>query len=209
MKTLEKIALSVDQCRKDLAEFKDLLDRKQALSERKDILPFFRAHKHLAALVGSYNPRINRFDLVATEFSLFGDFACDLIIGDSVNRDFCFVEFEDASPQSVFIKKKGMSTPEWSPRFDRGFSQIIDWFLILEDQERTGLHKSKFGLDVIQFVGLLVIGRRKDLDDSQYERLVWRSDQVRVGHRQVHCITFDDLYETLEWKQRIFGWPWD
>jgi len=112
MKTLEKIALSVDQCRKDLGEFKDLLDRKQSLSERRDILPFFRAHKHLAALVGSYNPRINRFDLVATEFSLFGDFACDLIIGDSVNRDFCFVEFEDASPQSVFIKKKGKSTPE-------------------------------------------------------------------------------------------------
>jgi len=126
-----------------------------------------------------------------------------------VNRDFCFVEFEDASPQSVFTKKKGKSTPEWSPRFDRGFSQIIDWFLILEDQKKTGLHKSKFGLDVIQFVGLLVIGRRKDLDDSQYERLVWRSDQVRVGHRQVHCITFDDLYETLEWKLRIFGWPWN
>jgi hypothetical protein len=209
MKKLERFALSVDQCRKDLAEFKDLMDRKSALSERRDILPFFRAHKHLAALVGSFNPKINRFDLLATEFSLFGDYACDLVIGDSVNRDFCLVEFEDASPQSVFTKKKGKSTPEWSPRFDRGFSQIIDWFLILEDQKRTGLHKSKFGLDVIQIVGLLVIGRRKDLDDTQYERLVWRSDQVRVGHRQVHCITFDDLYDTLECKLRIFGWPWD
>ena len=37
MKKLEKIALSVEQCRKDLAEFKELLDRKSALSERKDI----------------------------------------------------------------------------------------------------------------------------------------------------------------------------
>jgi hypothetical protein len=209
MKKLEKIALSVDQCRKDLAEFKEMLDRKTALSERRDILPFFRAHKNLAALVGSFNPKINRFDLLATEFSLFGDYACDLVIGDSVNRDFCFVEFEDASPQSVFVKKKGKSTPEWSPRFDRGFSQIIDWFLILDDQKRTGLHKSRFGLDVIQFMGLLVIGRHEDLDDTQYERLVWRSDQVRVGHRQVHCITFDDLHDTLECKLRIFGWPWD
>jgi hypothetical protein len=70
------------------------------------------------------NPKINRFDLLATEFSLFGDYACDLVVGGSVNRDFCLVEFEDASPQSVFVKKKGKSTPEWSPRFDRGFSQI-------------------------------------------------------------------------------------
>jgi hypothetical protein len=209
MKTLEKIRLSVEQCREDLVEFRDLLDRKTALSEREDILPFFRTHKHLSALIGSFNPRIIRFDLLATEFSLFGDFACDLVIGDSVDRQFCFVEFEDASPQSVFTRKKGKSTPEWSPRFDRGFSQIIDWFLILEDQKRTGLHKSKFGLEVIQFVGLLVIGRRRDLDETQYERLVWRSEQVSVGHRQVHCITFDDLYDTLECKLRIFGWPWD
>ena len=110
-------------------------------------------------MVGSYNSKINRFDRIATDFSLFGDYACDLVIGDSVSRNFCFVEFEDASPKSIFTTKKGERPPEWSPRFDHGFSQILDWFLVLEDQKRTGLHKSKFGLDVIQYVGLLVIGR--------------------------------------------------
>ena len=197
--------LDLTRCKQDLGEFKKLLDGKATLSERGDILPFFKAHKHLAALVGSYNPKINHFDRVATEFSLFGDYACDLVIGDSVTHHFCFVEFEDASPTSVFTTKKGKSTPEWSPRFDHGFSQILDWFLILDDQKRTGLHKSKFDADLIQYIGLLVIGRRNDLDATQYERLVWRSERVSVAGRQVNCITFDELYETLALKIKIFG----
>ncbi len=205
MKTLEKITLNLSKCKQELGAFKTLLESKTALSERRDILPFFNAHKHLAAMVGAYNPKINRFDRIATEFSLFGDYACDLVVGDSVSHNFCFVEFEDASPTSVFTKKKGKSTPEWSSRFDHGFSQILDWFLVLEDMKRTGLHKSKFELDLIQYVGLLVIGRREYLDESQYERLVWRSEVVRVGSRQVNCVTFDDLYDTLALKLQIFG----
>jgi hypothetical protein len=205
MKAFQTVRPDLGRCTKELAEFKDLLDRKGALSERRDILPFFKSHKYLASLVGTFNPKISRFDLFATEFNLFGDYACDLVVGDSHSKAFCFVEFEDASPTSVFTKKKGKSTPEWSPRFDHGFSQLIDWFYILEDQRRTGLHKSKFGVDVIQFVGLLVVGRRKDLDDSQYERLVWRSEQVLVGSRHINCITYDELYDTFALRLKVFS----
>jgi Domain of unknown function (DUF4263) len=100
---------------------------------------------------------------------------------------------------------KGKSTPEWSSRFDHGFSQILDWFAILEDQKRTAQFKAKFNADVIQYVGLLVIGRRHYLDNSQYERMRWRSEQVLVGSRQVNCITFDELYQTLALKVTLFG----
>jgi Domain of unknown function (DUF4263) len=205
MKTLETFSISLAQCKKDLDQFKKLLDGKSSLSERDDILPFFKAHKHLAAMIGSYNPKINKFDRLATEFGLFGDFSCDLAIGDSVSNNFCFVEFEDASPNSVFTRKKGKSTPEWSSRFDHGFSQILDWFAILEDQKRTAQFKAKFDADVIQYVGLLVIGRRHYLDNRQYERMRWRSEQVLVGSRQVNCITFDELYQTLALKVTLFG----
>ena len=123
--------------RRELQEFDMLLRSKPNLSEAGDILPFFKANRHLAALIGSYNPRINEFNRIAAEFDLFGDYSCDLVIGDSVSRNFCFVEFEDATPNSVFVKKRGKATPEWSPRFDHGFSQILDWFAILEDQKRT------------------------------------------------------------------------
>ena len=205
MKSLEAFSLGLAKCKKELGEFKKLLDSKAALSERDDILPFFRSRKHLAALIGSHNPRIHRFDRIATEFDLFGDFSCDLAIGDSATHNFCFVEFEDASPNSIFTKKRGKSTPEWSPRFEHGFGQILDWFAILEDQKRTAQFKAKFDADVIQYVGLLVIGRRHYLDDARYDRLRWRSEQVQVGARQVNCITFDELYQTLALKVAIFG----
>ena len=71
--------------------------------------------------------------------------------------------------------------------------------------ERINLNKSKFDADVIQYIGLLVIGRIKDLDTSQHERMIWRSERVSVAGRQVNCITFDELYETLALKIRIFG----
>jgi hypothetical protein len=205
MKTLERFSITLSQCKKDLEQFKKLLDSKSSLSERDHILPFFKSHKHVAAMIGSYNPKIHGFDRLATEFNLFGDFGCDLAIGDSVSNNFCFVEFEDASPSSVFTKKKGKSTPEWSSRFEHGFSQILDWFAILEDQKRTAQFKAKFGADVIQYVGLLVIGRRHHLDNAQYERMRWRSEQVLVGSRPVNCITFDELYQTLALKVALFG----
>jgi hypothetical protein len=205
MKSLDKFSLSLAKCKKELLAFKTLLDGKPTLNEHDDIRPFFKANRHLAAMVGSYNPRINGFDRIADEFDLFGDYSCDLVVGDSTSHNFCFVEFEDASPNSIFTKKRGKATPEWSPRFDHGFSQILDWFAILEDQKRTAQFKSKFGADVIQYVGLLVIGRRHFLNNTQYDRLRWRSEHVQVGARQVNCITFDELYQTLALKVAIFG----
>ena len=144
MKSFDKFSLKLAKCKTELASFKNLLDSKAALSERSDILPFFKANRHLAAMVGSYNPQINGFDRIASEFDLFGDHSCDLAVGDSASHNFCLVEFEDASPNSVFTKKKGKATPEWSARFDHGFSQILDWFNILEDQTGTAQFKTKF-----------------------------------------------------------------
>lgn len=205
MKGLDKFSLDIGKCKRELARFKRLLDSKPALSETSDVLPFFKSNRNLAALVGGYNPKINGFDRLAHEFNLFGDYACDLVVGDSRSRNFCFVEFEDGSPGSIFTTRRGKATSEWSARFDHGFGQLLDWFKILDDQKGTSQFKAKFGSDAIQYVGLLVIGRRHYLTDTEYERLLWRSDQVQVGAKQVHCITFDELYQTLDLKLRIFG----
>jgi hypothetical protein len=86
-----------------------------------------------------------------------------------------------------------------------GFSQILDWFGILEDQQRTAQVKTRFDVDVIQYVGLLVIRQRQFLDNGQYERMRWRSEQDQVGARHVNCIPFDELFETLSLKVAIFG----
>ena len=205
MKHFQTVSFNPKLCRNQLEEFRKLLCRTKPLREREDILPFFRKNLQLAALIGSLNPRNSRYDRIATEFHLFGDHVCDLAVGDSVSHHYCFIEFEDASTSSVFKKANGRGRQEWAPRFNCGFSQIIDWFCVLEDQKRTGLHKSKFGVDVIQFVGVLIIGRTNHLSDDCIERLQWRSENVRIGSRQVHCLTFDQLFETLSLKLDVFA----
>ena len=204
MKLFDTFTLSKRRARKELREFKDLLDdpARTSLSEEEDILPFFRSHRHLAALIGAYNPNICRFDRIADEFDIFGDHVADLAVGDSKEHQYCFVEFEDAAPTSIFKKTAAKATPEWSRRFEHGFSQIIDWILWLENQKNTVAYTGRFGVPSIQYVALLVIGREEFLSEPALrERLRWRDDQVFVAGKKVNCITFDRLYGHI--KQRL------
>jgi hypothetical protein len=50
MKALDEFTLNLAKCKKELSEFKKLLDGKASLSERDDILPFFKKHRHLVLL---------------------------------------------------------------------------------------------------------------------------------------------------------------
>jgi hypothetical protein len=197
MKDFLKLELEPIICRSQLAEFKQLLQSKKSLSERDDILPFFRQRLHLSAFVASYHPQINRFDRVAFEYDLFGDFSTELVVGDSVKRSYCFVEFEDAAPSSIFVAKPGKNTPEWSSRFEKGFSQIIDWFWKLDDLEKTDDFENRFNGRSIDYMGLLIIGRNEYLEPREKKRLVWRQQKLIVNSKHIYCITFDDLYEDL------------
>src|SRR5207244_1348227 len=86
--------------------------------KRGQVLPFFRKRKNLAALIASYSPNVIRLDRIAFEFPLFGDFTCDLAVGDSVKHAYCFIDFEDAGPNSLFVRQGKKATREWSSRFD-------------------------------------------------------------------------------------------
>jgi hypothetical protein len=184
-----------------------LLDNpsKQELKEWDDILPFFAAHEQLIALMGTYNPKIENFDRIATEFDIFGDHTADFAIGDSKKHQYCFVEFEDATETSIF-KKSAKTTPDWSPRFEHGSSQIIDWILWLDNQRGTAAYTSRFGVAAIQFVAVLVIGRDRFLEKPLHrDRLVWRSEHVVVASRKVNCITYDQLSRELSTRLKILG----
>src|SRR5262249_5294164 len=150
--------------RKEVEELRDLLASKRTLQERKDILPFFRQRPHLAAACGDYNPSLVRADLLAWEYDLFGDFACDLAIGDSNRESFTFVDVADAGPNSLFVKQGKKATRAWSPRLNDGCGQIIDWFYKLADRRHSDEHEARFGKRSIDFTGLLVIGRNQDMD---------------------------------------------
>jgi hypothetical protein len=198
MKEFLRISFDAKQCRRELADFNQLLQGKRELEETADIKPFFQAHQQLAAFLGSCAPTITRYDLLAHEYQLFGDFSCDLVVGDSVRKTFGFVEWEDATVGSLFRQQGKKATPEWSSRLEGGFSQIIDWFCKLDDMARTDEFETRFGAKNIRYFGLLVIGRDEWLaHPRERRRWEWRSQKVVVNSLPVQCMTYDELYNLL------------
>jgi hypothetical protein len=127
MTPFDSFALKRERAIRELRQFKRLLDAHSHTPprEREHILPFFASHRHAAALIGTYNFDASAPDRIAFEFDIFGDYKADLGIGNSQNHEYCFVEFEDATETSI-IQKSTKAMPDWSRRFEHGFSQIID-----------------------------------------------------------------------------------
>lgn len=204
MKTFEPLAFDPARCRKELGQLQNWLARRPVLDETKYILPFFRRRRHLAAFIASYSPNIIRFDRLAFEYPLFGDFTCDLAVGDSVKRAYCFIEFEDAGPNSLFVRRGKKSTREWSSRFDHGYSQIIDWFGKLEDMRKSDAFAARFGARSIRYAGILVVGRDQYLLPGERERLEWRRNNVVVASQKIEAVTFDGLLQDLQGRLETF-----
>jgi len=193
MKAFEHFAFDPRQCREQVDDLEALLEGQAELSERRDVLGFFRSRKHLSAFIGSYFTYLENPDRIAFEYDIFGDFKADLAVGDSESGQYCFVEFEDATADSIFVSKRGRATPEWSERFEHGFSQVLDWFWKLDDMEGTTEFNSRFGASYAGYEGMLIIGRSNVLDYKDRQRLKWRRDRVIADSKHVHCITYDEL----------------
>jgi hypothetical protein len=208
MKTFDPFQIDFHKCRIELGHLRALLDQFEnaILREREDVLSFFRTHRHLAALAGHYMPKIVNVDRLAYEFDFFGDYAADLAVGDSKRGAYCFIEFENAAPDSIFVKAGKKASLEWAKRFDRGYSQIIDWFWKLNDMAGTSAMRARFDdHDSIDYYGLLVIGRTKGLMPLERKRLEWRRQKVIIDSRHVHCLTFDEFYEDLAFRLEKYG----
>jgi hypothetical protein len=205
MKKFETVVFSMAQCRKEVRELQIWLKNHHHLTEQQHIRPFFEKRRQLCAFLGSFNPGIIQFDQIAFQCSLFGDFTCDIVVGDATNNAYCFVELEDAGPKSVFVQQGKKATREWSPRFDHGCSQIIDWFYKLEDMKKSDAFAVQFGARTIDYAGILLAGREYDLQPGEKERLEWRSTNVIVASRHIHCVTFDGLLAKLTNRLKTFS----
>ncbi len=197
MKNFDSVSLRISDCRDELGRFKKLLDIGRPLSEQRDLLPLFRNSRNMCALICNYDKRLRFADRIAYEYDLFGDFACDLVVGDSRQRAYVLVELEDACCDSMFVKRRGKATPEWAPRFDHGYSQIVDWMFKLADMRSSSDFEERFGDRTATFSAILILGRRETLQYRERARLRWRQDKVLVDSMKIHCLTFDDLYEDL------------
>lgn len=191
--------------RVDLDALEALLTARDELAERDDILPFLRAHPHLCALIGSYNRRANVYNRLGLEVPLFGQFTADLVSGDGTARAYTLVEFEDGRPGSMFVRRARQRT-EWSPRCERGLSQLTDWLWLLDDQEHTHIFEEIFGARPITATVVLIIGRDSGLAPADRRRLEWRRDHVVINSQHLYCCTFEELVRDLRWKARWRPW---
>lgn len=204
MKDFLEITFDAVECRKELENYRLLLESKEALSERADLQPFFRRSRHLTAYIGAALGKIGVAKQVAYEFELFGDFAADIVIGNR-EKQFCFIELEDGEPNSVLLKIGAKATKEWGRRFEHGFSQLVDWFYQLDDFRKTDRFQKNFGYGHIDFVGLLLIGRDQQMDESDRKRLRWRTNRVVIDSHPMVCMTFDELYRELKEKLELYA----
>jgi hypothetical protein len=205
-KPLPHFDFDLRQARTELTAFDALLGEGETkeLEEASDILPFFKSHPHLAALIGCCSdPGIGSPDLMKPEYGVVGTHVCDLVVGQEAASAFSAVEFEDAKATSVFKKQRGGRVPDWSPRLGRGFDQIVDWFCALDSIRHSELFRTVFGSSLATFSGLLVIGRRGHLSDAARARLRWRSQKVQVAGCPVAIITYDELRDRLATRTRL------
>jgi hypothetical protein len=205
MTTFDSFSFSKKRAEEELSELQHLLNTHSHAPLREHILRFFKNHRHAAALIGTCNDRIACPDRIAFELDIFGDRKADLVVGDLENHQYCFVRFEDATETRIF-EDSAKVTLDWSPRFEHGFSQIIDWIWWLDNQRGTAPYIARFGAASIQFAAVLIIGRDRSLEKPLHrDRLSWRSQHVVVASRTVNCITYDQLSRNLSGRLKIFG----
>ncbi len=196
MADFEPHPLDLAACRTQVNELKQLLDGSADISEG-DFNTFFEPRKHLLALAGFYNHWMAWPNRVAWEYVLFGAFRCDFVVGDSARDAYTFVEYESASPNSLFVQHGAKISRDCSPRFDGGYSQIIDWFYKLRNMTDTPDMEDRFGKRAIQYIGVLIVGRDQHLSAGERQRLEWRREHVRIDSKTVICVTFDQFHADL------------
>lgn len=209
MRTFAALALDTVVLTENLNELERLLSSAPHLKERDQIVPFFKARPHLCAALGYANSSIELPDRWASELDLFGDFACDVAAGDSEANAYTLVEFEDAREHSILGSlAKGKTMKQWSPRFEHGFSQLIDWaWRLSAEGGGSAAFRRIFGDNdpVVHFV--LVVGRDADLRKDDLARLRWRANNVSLGQYRMTCFTFDGLLQSIRRRLRVAAQP--
>lgn len=198
MRQVEALEFNVAQVLELIADLEILLGQRDSLSERDDILPFFAARLDRVLSLGLLNPELAVPTCAAVELSLFGDFVCDAVVGDSASQTFTFIEFEDAGPTSLFARAPGPGRRRpWGARFEKGFSQIVDWAWRLDDEGSSNAIETMLGCRNPAISYMLVIGRDTHLNDRDRDRLRWRAAHVGVKGARVNCMTFDRMLALL------------
>ncbi len=186
-----------------LRELRDLLNSNSRLAEGV-LREFIRARHQIIASLGLLNAAADTIDRWAPEVNLMAKHVCDLVIGDSRRCAYTLIEFEDASPESIY--ESVPVTPYFTKRFNHGYSQIVDWLCLLDGTQNTPEFRDYWGQATPpQFVGVLVIGRSPLPTLEGSRRMEWRSVKVKVNSYPLLCLTYDDIITRLIDKIDIYA----
>jgi hypothetical protein len=158
-------------------------------AERDEFLPFFRARPQLSAYIGTLHRKVGTADRLAFEFSLWGDFRCDLVAGDLSTGAFVFAEFEGAGESDLFRREPGRRVSRWGNRVEGAISQVTDWLFRLAQEQNSPTMERDLGVQNPHPVGLVVAGRGSEVDTYDARRLAWRSDHTIIGGSQLILMT--------------------
>jgi hypothetical protein len=90
----------------------------------------------------------------------------------------------------------------WSPRFERGFSQLADWAWRLSSETHSEAFVRIFGQPQPTLDFLLIIGRDLDLAPAGLKRLKWRAGKISLGHHRMRVMTFDGVLKSI-WRKLV------
>jgi hypothetical protein len=198
MISLKSNDLNSTQCKHELDEFQLLLKMNTDIGET-ELLDFFKIRPQLILLMG----RVVGIDAPKNyndELPLIGKYRADFVVADGNMEEFAFIEFEDAKDNSIFSKRVNSKTSvhSWATRFEKGYSQVVDWYLHLATNNQTQNMKSEFGHFEIKYKGALIIGRKSSLSRGDCnERFEQRRNKSLIDSKHITCYTFDELYETM------------
>lgn len=209
MKTFKPLDLDPSILSTNLDELERLLSSEARLKERKQIIPFFKERPHLCAALGYANNAVELPDRWASELDLFGDFACDVAAGDGEANAYTLIEFEDAQEHSILSRlQEGKTMKRWSPRFEHGFSQLVDWaWRISAEGGSSAAFRRIFGDSNPSIHLLLVVGRDADLTRDDLARLRWRANHVALGQYRMSCFTFDGFLQSIRRRLLLAAQP--
>jgi hypothetical protein len=199
MRTFESVTVDLELLSGELDDLGRFLSDNKTLKERDQVLPFFKGRAQLRAALGLLNANVELPDRIAVELELFGDCFCDAASGDSNTSSYMLVEFEDAMEYSIFRRlERGKTLRRWSPRFERGFSQLVDWaWRLTTEGSSSAAYRRIFGANDAAIHFLLIAGRDADLSSDDIVRLRWRANNISFGAFKMSCCTFDDLLNSL------------
>lgn len=209
MSVFTEVAFRIEDAERELAEFKALLDAKNVLSERADILRNLPRWRNMLCGLGPLDAHIGRPDRMATEFDLGGRFTCDLVLGHSVRLHYLFVEFEGGDTNSIFKTVSGRRSKKFGDAFNAGLGQLLEWFWWNDASSKGDLVEKEFGGRYMAHAGLLVLGRDAfvDVDPLDRNRWDWIKAQFET-HPLIFFMTYDEMYENLaryiaSWKEDL------